>query len=65
MPAIECPTCKRQIQYQVLTEVPFRPFCSERCKLIDLSKWFNEEFKVSEEPSEADIDELLGPDEAD
>ena len=25
---------------------PWRPFCSERCKLIDLSKWLGEEYRV-------------------
>ena len=49
MPAIECPTCKRQIRYQALTEAPFRPFCSRRCKLIDLGHWLNEDFRVTEE----------------
>ena len=27
---------------------PFGPFCSKRCKLVDLGKWFNEEHKVTE-----------------
>jgi len=34
-----CPTCKREIEW---TEAyPCRPFCSERCRLIDLGAWLS------------------------
>ncbi|MDI6800879.1 MAG: DNA gyrase inhibitor YacG [Thermodesulfovibrionales bacterium] len=33
-------------------ENPWRPFCSEKCKLIDLGKWASEEYKVPEEKTE-------------
>jgi uncharacterized protein len=39
----KCPTCDKQVEWQ---DNPFRPFCSERCKLIDLSKWVSEEYRV-------------------
>jgi endogenous inhibitor of DNA gyrase (YacG/DUF329 family) len=39
----KCPTCNRQVQWQ---DNPFRPFCSERCKLVDLGKWVTEEYRV-------------------
>jgi len=29
----------------------FRPFCSKRCKLLDLSRWLNEEYRVPAEPA--------------
>jgi len=35
------------------TENPYRPFCSERCKLIDLGDWAMEKFRV---PAEEDKD---------
>ena len=38
-----CPTCNKQVQWQ---DNPFRPFCSERCKLVDLGQWVNEEYRV-------------------
>jgi endogenous inhibitor of DNA gyrase (YacG/DUF329 family) len=41
---IKCPQCKREIIYS--TENPYRPFCSERCRLIDLGQWANEDYKV-------------------
>jgi endogenous inhibitor of DNA gyrase (YacG/DUF329 family) len=41
----ECPQCKLLAD---LTKVnSFRPFCSERCKLIDLGTWANEEKLIS------------------
>jgi endogenous inhibitor of DNA gyrase (YacG/DUF329 family) len=37
---VRCPTCDREIQWS--DGYPFRPFCSERCKLIDLGAWLSE-----------------------
>jgi endogenous inhibitor of DNA gyrase (YacG/DUF329 family) len=42
---IKCPTCKRRGDWFA---TPFGPFCSKRCKLIDLGKWFGEEHAISE-----------------
>jgi endogenous inhibitor of DNA gyrase (YacG/DUF329 family) len=43
----KCPTCHQPVNWQAN---PFRPFCSERCKLIDLSKWVSEEYRVPGKP---------------
>jgi endogenous inhibitor of DNA gyrase (YacG/DUF329 family) len=40
---IVCPICKNTTTWE---ENPWRPFCSERCKLIDLGKWVSEEYKI-------------------
>jgi len=48
MPMLQCPICRRAVPYRALSEVPYRPFCSQRCQLIDLGKWLNEEYRVSE-----------------
>jgi endogenous inhibitor of DNA gyrase (YacG/DUF329 family) len=42
---VKCPTCGHQNDFNA---DPFGPFCSPRCKLIDLGKWFGEEYRVSE-----------------
>ena len=34
----KCPTCGREIQWGTSR---FRPFCSERCRLVDLGAWFS------------------------
>jgi uncharacterized protein len=36
---VKCPTCRREIDW---SSSPFRPFCSERCKMIDLGAWLSE-----------------------
>lgn len=46
---VTCPTCAKPVQWR--PENRFRPFCSERCKLIDLGEWANEGYKV---PAESD-----------
>jgi len=42
-----CPTCRRRTP---LEGNPFRPFCSERCKLLDLANWADERYRVPGEP---------------
>ena len=48
MPSYQCPTCKTQWSVSRREDAPFRPFCSKRCKMIDLYKWFAGEYKISE-----------------
>jgi hypothetical protein len=38
---LSCPTCQREIAWS--DEYPYRPFCSERCRLIDLGAWLSEQ----------------------
>ena len=47
---IHCPTCSKKIIWS--TENKFRPFCSERCKLIDLGEWADEKHRVPGEPAD-------------
>jgi endogenous inhibitor of DNA gyrase (YacG/DUF329 family) len=42
---VRCPTCKKEGDWFA---EKYGPFCSKRCKLVDLGKWLNEEHKVSE-----------------
>jgi len=45
---VECPTCSAKVEWK--PENKFRPFCSERCKNVDLGAWASEEFRVPEKP---------------
>ncbi len=47
MRTLKCPTCGRRVKYNDRSEVPDHPFCSERCRLIDLGKWFNEDYRIN------------------
>jgi len=40
---IDCPNCKKKFNYY---SSEFRPFCSEKCKLIDLGQWLSESYTV-------------------
>lgn len=51
---VECPTCNKKFNYY---ESKFRPFCTERCRMVDLGHWLDENYKVSSN-SPIDIDEL-------
>ena len=44
---VSCPRCAAQVAWS--TENPYRPFCSERCKLIDLGDWAMEKYRVAVE----------------
>ncbi|MCL2760556.1 MAG: DNA gyrase inhibitor YacG [Desulfuromonadales bacterium] len=52
---VKCPTCHKMSKWE---DNPFRPFCSERCKLIDLGNWADEEYRVPSTslPTAADED---------
>jgi endogenous inhibitor of DNA gyrase (YacG/DUF329 family) len=45
-PVVSCPHCGTEHAWDTRNEA--RPFCSERCKLIDLGKWANEEYRVEQ-----------------
>ena len=40
---MKCPICKKE----VVANSEFLPFCSERCKLIDLGNWASEKYVIS------------------
>ena len=40
---MKCPICKKQVAFSD----PYMPFCSERCKLIDLGNWSSEKYVIS------------------
>jgi len=41
LPEIQCPTCRKHFAADI--HAPSMPFCSMRCKLVDLNHWFSEE----------------------
>ncbi|GBD39047.1 DNA gyrase inhibitor YacG [bacterium HR37] len=43
---VRCPRCNRIVEWE---GNEWRPFCSERCKLIDLGAWVSEEYRISGE----------------
>jgi uncharacterized protein len=51
-----CPICKTAIEAE-LDEQPFRPFCSQRCKLADLDNWLSGTYRISTPLQPADLDD--------
>lgn len=43
---MRCPSCKKEVEAS-----DFRPFCSQRCKLLDLGRWFEGNYRVPGEPA--------------
>lgn len=41
---VKCPTCGKEVAWT--EENKFKPFCSERCKLIDLGAWADESHRI-------------------
>ncbi len=62
MPTYVCPTCHKSTSVEDRLEAPFRPFCSERCKLVDLGRWLDGTYRISDPISPADLEEFDGLD---
>ncbi len=46
---LACPVCRKASKWS--TENRYRPFCSERCKLIDLGEWAGEGHRIAGDPA--------------
>ena len=57
MPQLKCPTCKKSGDWFA---DKFGPFCSKRCQLVDLGKWFSGEHAISEPLKPEHLPEILG-----
>jgi endogenous inhibitor of DNA gyrase (YacG/DUF329 family) len=44
---VKCPTCRRRVEWS--PESPYRPVCSDRCRLIDLGAWLTEQHKIPDD----------------
>jgi endogenous inhibitor of DNA gyrase (YacG/DUF329 family) len=52
---VTCPTCKKSVAW--VAEEAYKPFCSHRCKLIDLGDWATEAHTIPGQPhSDPDVD---------
>ncbi|MEP6946648.1 MAG: DNA gyrase inhibitor YacG [Acidobacteriota bacterium] len=58
MPLVKCPRCGKEVEF---SGNEFRPFCSERCKLLDFGAWADEEYALPAETSslsDEDVDKI-------
>lgn len=53
---ITCPNCGKQDTWN--PQNTYRPFCSERCKLIDLGEWASDIRKIPGDPVDPDVSSM-------
>ena len=58
---VECPHCGKQVEYG---GNEFRPFCSERCKMIDFGAWADEEYALPAESNEMTEEDIAALEKA-
>lgn len=56
---VSCPTCGKAVVWT--SESPHRPFCSARCRQIDLGAWASESYRVPSSPPDASEDGGFAP----
>lgn len=53
MMEVSCPNCKKTVQWS--QESKWKPFCSERCRMIDLGDWIDEKNRIADQESGMDF----------
>jgi endogenous inhibitor of DNA gyrase (YacG/DUF329 family) len=48
---VQCPTCRKAIAVERLDDLPSFPFCSDRCRLVDLGRWLDGEHAIPGPPA--------------
>lgn len=43
-PVVNCPICRAPVEFTPAS--PWRPFCSQRCRMIDLGAWASESYRI-------------------
>ena len=52
---VRCPTCQKSVRYDL--ENAWRPFCSDRCKTLDIAAWADESFRIPGPASDGAVEE--------
>ena len=55
---VNCPTCQHLVEFTPNSR--YRPFCSQRCREIDLGAWASERYAIAESPPPEDDQETRG-----
>ncbi len=58
MRRMSCPICRRPVAER--SENAAYPFCSERCRLVDLGRWLGEDYRIPGGPSADAVAAVLG-----
>lgn len=55
MKRYSCTTCKKEILYSGALPAEY-PFCGERCRMVDLGRWFRGEYAIERDANDGDFD---------
>jgi uncharacterized protein len=58
---VKCPTCGAPVAWDKSSR--FRPFCSDRCRTMDLGAWAAERHRIAGQPVDEAPDAGVGPDQ--
>jgi len=53
---IRCPHCRRPASWE---GNPHRPFCSERCRMLDFGAWADEDYRIPGPPAPTDEEDKI------
>ena len=56
-----CPICRKPVELGD----EFKPFCCQRCKLVDLGRWLGESYRVPAKKTDEDSEGAVSPDDED
>ncbi len=51
---IRCPICDKEVAF----EDPYMPFCSDRCRIIDLGNWASEKYVISTPTQQNELEDV-------
>jgi endogenous inhibitor of DNA gyrase (YacG/DUF329 family) len=58
---VNCPKCGKPVEWSPTNR--HRPFCSERCRVIDLGAWASESYRIPVQDNKDDVESEPGPGE--
>jgi hypothetical protein len=61
--AYHCPICGREVGYEGRLPLLY-PFCSERCRMVDLGRWLSEQYSIDRDVTPEDVAEPPHPSRA-
>lgn len=47
----KCPICRKTFEVGTLADLPTFPFCTERCRLVDLGRWIDGDYAIPGAPA--------------
>lgn len=51
---VHCPICRKLMEVAELADWPSFPFCSAKCRLIDLGRWLGQDYRIPAGPESAE-----------